>query len=180
MKHKKGIWLYILPILIISFLFSNLVYAYDENIVEKCPNAPFCTEGNNTYGQFLFDGESYTFDAIINTSGKGEYSFSAIANSEANSTYTYSDNISVTIFEKGFIIPVCTEKTIGDVFCVNMSSYNSTILSGGESYILTANIEVDQNAPINSNWTFYAMANSSINETWVNSDSVIVTVVPPY
>lgn len=151
---------------------AAIVSSYDDNLVESCPGSPFCIDSNNynvseTY--FLYDGESFTFNTTINASGKGAYDFYAVGNMSANGTYAESDSVNIIVFEKSHIIPLCSNKEVGDVFCVNATKYNQSYLTDGESFTYSANIEVDANAPTPSNWTFFAFTNHTANGTEVES-----------
>lgn len=181
----KNLTVTILVLIFFSVITAIIVSAGSDDggsvwaIAEPCPSDPFCVDTtlyNLTNGHILNLGESYIFNTTIKLRQKGSILFKALANHTGNGTEVYSEQLNFTVFQKDHMIPLCSNTKTGDVFCVNASDFNHSVLNLGESFDTTYDLRIHEDVAVPSNWTFFAFANTTANSTEVESDKIIITI----
>lgn len=169
--HKAGIYF------LLAFIFAFKALANDSTLIDVCPTGNICV--NNTPSQntsYLTDGESLTFNTTLKAEAKGLYLFKGQGNSTANGTSVYSSSSYIEVFAKSHIIPMCNNLPESEPFCNNNTYWNQTYLTDGESFVYSVDVYIPKDAPVPSNWTFFAFGNSTANGTEVESHKINIEI----
>jgi len=161
---------------IFLILVASFVLAVDNSNIVSCYDTPMCSNNNSTTF-ILRETEDLTFSTAINLTLAGNFTFKAVGITSANSTEVFSNSVQVLSFRKNHTIPLCSEATEYDVFCLNATGFSTFILHSSQSQEYGAVIEANKLSPVPSNWTFYSFATLDWNNTEVNSGTITVSIV---